>query len=59
MNLIGRFFLVGSPGSWLMWINFENVVMYPRLRLAFQNFCSVKITKLTDIWEEMEAFLKN
>ena len=40
-------------------INFENLVMYPRWRLAVQNIYNLKITKLADMWEEMKVFVKN
>ena len=40
-------------------INFENVIIYSKWRLAVQNICSNKITKLANMWEEMEVFVKN
>ena len=33
-------------------------MMYPRWRPAVQNICNVKITKLANMWEEMEIFVK-
>ena len=29
------------------------------LKLAVQHICCVKITKLANLWEEMELFVKN
>ena len=34
-------------------------MMYPRWRHVVQNICSVKITKLANMWVEMEVFVKN
>ena len=42
-----------------MWNQFEIVIMFPGWRLAVQNICGAKITKLADVWEEMEIFVKN
>ena len=39
--------------------NFENVKMYSRWRLAVKNTCNVKITKLANMWEEMEVFVRD
>ena len=36
-------------------IIFEHVMMYPRLNPAVQNIKIVKITKLANVWEEMEV----
>ena len=33
--------------------------MYSRWRLEVQNTCSVKLTKLANMWEEIEVFVKN
>ena len=40
-------------------INFENVKMYSRWRFAVQNTCSIILTKLANMSEEMEVFVKN
>ena len=40
-------------------INFENVIIYQRWELANQNICSIKITKLANMWEETDVFVKN
>ena len=40
-------------------INFENVKMYSRWGVAVQNTCSVEITKLANMWEDMDVFVKN
>ena len=34
------------------------MIMYPRRGLAVQNICRIKSTKLANIWEEMEMFVK-
>ena len=39
-------------------INFENVIMFLRWGLAVQSICSVKITKLTNVWKEIEVFVR-
>ena len=39
-------------------INSENGIIYPRWGVVVQNTCSVKITKLANMWEEMEVFVK-
>ena len=39
-------------------INFKHVMMYPGWRPAVENICSVKITKLGNMWEEIEIFIK-
>ena len=40
-------------------INFENVIIYQRWELANQNICNIKITKLANMWEETDVFVKN
>ena len=40
-------------------INFENVKMYSRWRLAVQSTCSIKLTKLANMWKEIEVIVKN
>ena len=40
-------------------INSKYLMMYPRWTLAVQNMCSIKISKLASIWEEVEEFVKN
>ena len=34
-------------------------MMYPRWGLAVQNICTDNITKLANMWEEMEVIFKN
>ena len=34
-------------------------MVYPRWGLTVENICSIKITKLAYMWEEIEAFVKN
>ena len=34
-------------------------MMNPKWRLAVQNICSVKITKLANMWEEIEVFVED
>ena len=40
-------------------INFKDCMMHPRWKLAVQNICTIKITNLANVWEEMETLVKN
>ena len=54
LNLVAETAIISQIES--VW---EIVEMYSRWRLAVQNTCSVKITKLANMQEEMEVFVKN
>ena len=42
-----------------MWNQFRKCKNVSRWRLPVKNTCSIKPTKLADMWEEMEVFVKN